>query len=89
MLHSKLNLKIFTNPIERRNESTKVLDINADVCKFYTKNNGANPFTTFLLALVHKHGKIAHCPMKMVRFVPVIHYKIKVKILRDTTTSII
>lgn len=46
-----------------------MLDINTDLCKFFEKKNGANPFSNYFISLVRKYGKIPSCPILVVSFI--------------------
>lgn len=87
----QINIKLFTNPIGKLNETKKTMDINTDICKFLRKKNRGNPFNGYLTNLIHKFGKIPHCPMKPVSFsyFHLLHDRNRTIIFRDTIISII
>lgn len=63
------NVKVFTNPIRKQNETKKLVDMNTDICKFAKRKSRTNPLNIYMLGLVNKYGKIPRCPvMKVVSF---------------------
>lgn len=68
------------------------MDINADVCKYYEKNNRANPFSTYLKGLSKENRKPVGCPAKVVSFLffyPFFSIEMNRNHFRDTITFII
>lgn len=54
----QLNVKFFTSPVGKLNESVNVLNVNLDVCKFLRKDNRGNILTTYFLKIIRNYGKI-------------------------------
>lgn len=62
----QVNFKIYHKPIGKQNESTKVVEMNTNLCSYFKKPKRGDIFTGYFKSLVQKYGKIPSCPIKPV-----------------------